>query len=127
MTRSDARAATFTAGEAISSANLRVVLASDGDIEVASNTEHEIGTTRTLAASGDPVAVLLSTKEGSAQYVASNAIAVGAFVIPATGGKVADGTTTRPTGRSLGVAVTAATADGNIIEVIGPPDSGVGT
>lgn len=125
MVQLDADVASFTAGEAIAARYLRVTLASDGDIEVASDTEHEIGVARELAASGQTIGVILTSKSGTMPYVASEAIDVGEWVIPTAGGKVG-ASATIPAGRSLGMAKTAATADGSELEVIGPPDSGVG-
>jgi hypothetical protein len=72
-------------------------------------------TTRVAGAIGDVVGVTLCSKQGTAQYVASKAITVGSKVYTTTVGKVTD--TFATGGFCLGVARSAAGADGDIIEV----------
>lgn len=76
-------------------------------------------TTRVAGVSGDEVGVVLASKQGTAQYVASKAIAVGAKVYTTTGGKVTD--TFATGGFCLGIARTAAAADGDVLEVAQMP------
>lgn len=76
--------------------------------------ERGIGCTRALAASGDPVGVILDSKQGTMPAVAAAAITAMALVYPAANGKVSMVVTGQPLGR----AVDAATADGDVIEVL---------
>lgn len=73
------------------------------------------GTARVAGVSGDTVGVVFANKQGTAKFVASKAIAVGAKVYTTTAGKVTD--TFATGGFALGVAMDAATADGDVIEV----------
>lgn len=105
-------AKTFTAGAAIG-ANLRVKL-SAGVLAAAGSTDVEIGTLQEESfASGDVRAVLLRNAAGTAEMVASEAITAGNPVYAAASGKVAASGTVL-----LGIAISAASADGDIIEVL---------
>ena len=106
---------TFTAGAAIAK-NLRVTLTS-GKLAVAVLATDDIGVIRDAAfADGDQRAVVLRNKAGTIPMVAGGAIAFGAKVYTAAGGKIS---ATAATGSFLrGYAVEAATADGDIIEVL---------
>lgn len=105
---------TFEAGGAIAQ-DLRVVLGSGGTVTVAGAADREVGTAvRPSFASGENIAVDLASLEGTSVVVASGAIAIGASVYGAASGKV--GTT--DTGSPVGVALTAAAADGDRIEVL---------
>lgn len=64
--------------------------------------------------SGDPVTVFLRPS-GVHQLVASGAIAVGAKVISATAGKIA---TIGAGANAIGIALEAAAADGDVIDVL---------
>lgn len=73
-------------------------------------------------ASGDQIAV---QGGGIAKMVAGAAVALGAEVMPAADGAGKVITSAGATARSCGVALTAATADGDIIEVrMGAPNLG---
>jgi len=107
---------TFVADEAID-VHLRVKLDSDGRVTVAGLTDKDIGTAVTPAfAAGDNVTVKLRTGSGTHKMVAIEALAVGARLYTETGGKVQD--TAQATSFQLGTALEAATADGDIIEVL---------
>lgn len=107
----------FTAGGAIA-VNLRVMLTSS-KLAVAgvgvTDELLEIGTILTAAAADlDIRPVRLRSAQGTTKMVASAAIAVGAAVYGAAAGKIA----TTVSGSRLGVALTAAAADGDTIEVV---------
>ena len=108
---------TFTAGAAIG-AHVRVMLTS-GKLAVAgagtTDYDKEIGTTEYASfADGDPVTVRLRSKEGTRKMVAANPVAAGVAVYGAASGKVDD----VESGTQLGVSLEAATATGDIIEVL---------
>lgn len=103
---------TFLAGAALVR-YLRVKITA-GLLQVAESADVELGVlaNRTLA-SGEPVAVHLRTAEGSTPMVAAQAITAFAPVFAASGGKVAASGTIL-----LGIAMTAAMADNDEIEVL---------
>lgn len=104
---------TFTAGAAIAQ-YLRVKLSSE-KLAVAGATENDIGTIdRDVFADGDKVAVRLRNAQGTRKMVAAGAIALHADVYGAAGGKVDDVANEN----HYGIALTAAAADGDIIEVL---------
>lgn len=107
---------TFTADEAIA-VHLRVKLDSDGRVTVAGLADKEIGTAMTPAfAAGDQVTVKLRTGSGTHKMVAIEALAIGATVYTEANGKVQD--TAQATSFQVGTALEAATADGDVIEVL---------
>lgn len=102
---------TFTAGAALE-ANRRVKLAS-GVLQYAGDEEAYIGVTLNKYASGDQAAVKLKTTGATFLMTASAAITSGASAYGAANGKI------EPTGTAAQVtALEAATADGDIIEVL---------
>lgn len=106
---------TFTAGAAIA-ANTRVKLSSSKLAE-AGATEEEVGvTTRATFADGDKVAVRLRNGAGTVKMIAAGEIAADAIVYTAASGKVNDVQASGAVRR--GIALTAAGADGDIIEVL---------
>jgi hypothetical protein len=110
---------TATAGGAIAQ-HLRVKL-SAGVLAVAVLADRELGTLEEEAfASGDIRAVKLRNHPGTRKMIANAAIAVGADVFTAAAGKV--GATATGAFRE-GIALTAAAADGDIIEVATDPAS----
>lgn len=111
----DGNTRTFTAGAAIAE-NLRVKLSSS-KLAAAGLAEAEIGTvTRETFADLDLVAVRLRTANGTAKMVASAAISADATVYTAAAGKISS---TQGTGAyEIGTALEAATADGDVIEVL---------
>jgi hypothetical protein len=82
------------------------------------------GTARVSGAIGDVIGVVYANKQGSAEYVASKAIAAGVKVYTTTAGKVTD--TFATGGFCLGISRTAAAADGDILEVVQMPSMTTG-
>lgn len=112
----DGNTKAFVADEAIA-VNLRVKLDADGRVTTAGLTDKEIGTAITPAfAAGDVITVQLRTAAGTVKMVAIEALAVGAAVYTETDGKVQD--TAQATSFLIGTALEAATADGDVIEVL---------
>lgn len=74
------------------------------------------GTARVAGVSGDRIGVIFANKMGTTKMVASKAIAAGVKVYSTAGGKVTD--TFASTGFCEGIAMEAAGADGDIIEVL---------
>jgi len=74
------------------------------------------GTARLAGVTGDVVGVVSANKQGSAKMVASKAIAIGVKVYSTAAGKVTD--TFASTGFIEGIALEAAGADGDVIEVL---------
>lgn len=106
---------TFTAGAAIAE-HTRVKLSS-GVLAAAGLADKELGVmAQASLASGQEVGVRLRTAEGTFKAIAAEAIAAGSEVYTAASGKVAD--TATATSFLIGTALTAATADGDIIEVL---------
>ena len=106
----------FIADEAIA-VHLRVKLDSDGRVTVAGLADKEIGTAMTPTfAAGEPITVRLRAAAGTHKMVAIEALAIGATVYTEANGKVQD---TAATGAfQIGTALEAATADGDVIEVL---------
>ena len=106
----------FEADEAIAQ-HLRVKLDSDGKVTVAGLTDKGIGVaTRAAFAAGDIIDVALNSKPGTVKMVAIEALDAGATVYSEANGKVQD--TAQATAFQVGVALEAATADGDVIEVM---------
>lgn len=106
---------TFVAGAAITK-NIRVKLTSE-KLAAAAIGEKEIGTIRAETfADLDEVAVRLVTAQGTVKMVANGAVTLGADVFSAASGKVS--ATQGATSFRIGVALEAATADGDFIEVL---------
>jgi len=102
----------FPAGAAIAQ-YLRVKYASSV-LATASSTEQEVGTMEVASfASGDVVSVRLRTAQGTCKMVASEAITACAPIYAAASGKVASSGTVL-----IGYAITAASGDGSVIEVL---------
>ena len=95
----------------------RVKLDSDGKVTTAGLTDKGIGVaTRATFAAGEDVTVALNSKPGTSKMIASEALAAGAPVYSEASGKVQD--TAQATAFLVGVAMEAATADGDVIEVM---------
>lgn len=98
----------------------RVVMAADGTVSTAGATEKGIGIARVATfASGEVVGVELYTKSGTLKMIAGAAVAAGATVNTIASGKVDDNGAAGSF--DLGIALEAATADGDIIEVLPSP------
>ena len=87
----------------------------DFDGTVAGLTEIGIGTCQQFGQSGDTVSVASISKQGTYIAIAAAAITAGAPVYTAASGKVS---VSASTAFRLGFAKTAATADGDLIEVV---------
>lgn len=74
------------------------------------------GTARVRGASGESVGVVYANKPGTTKMVAVKAISAGAKVYSTAAGKITD--TFAATGFIEGIAVEAATADNDVIEVL---------
>jgi hypothetical protein len=115
-TRNDSGTRTFTTATAIA-AGLLVKLDSDEDVSIAAVSEQAIGVMRDESfAAGDAHAVDLLTKPGTVICIAAGAFSAGAIVYGRNGGKVDD--TSADSAIAFGKAVTAATADGDEVEVM---------
>jgi len=90
----------------------RRVKLSSGNVVYADAGEEFIGVTARKAVSGDSVAVNLRSASRTYKMVASGAITAGVAIYGALGGKVS----ASASGVAQGVALEAATADGDIIE-----------
>jgi hypothetical protein len=107
----------FTADAAIT--KNRVVKITSTGVDVATaDTDKVIGVSTLTVATGDQCPVQLS---GTCKITASAAISAGDLVVATTGGKIA--TTTTDKKRVIGTALEAATADGDLIEVLLTPTS----
>ena len=112
----DGNTKTFVADEAIA-VHLRVKLDSDGRVTVAGLADKDIGTAVTPAfAAGDNVTVRLRTASGTHKMVAIEALTVGSRLYTEANGKVQD--TAASTSFQIGTALEAASADGDVIEVL---------
>lgn len=104
---------TFTSGATI--AQYARVKLSSGNVIAAGANDEDLGTAESqVLTSGDLVDVRLSNAYGTRSMIASEAISLGAKVYGAASGKIAD----TPSERFIGKALEAATADGDIIEVL---------
>jgi hypothetical protein len=118
--KNDTGTPTFTAGAAIGQ-YLRVKLTA-GLLALAGITDRELGTMEEASfANGDVRSVHLRNCGGSKKMIANGAIAVGADVYTAASGKVG---VSASTAYREGIALTAAAADGDVIEVAIDPDGG---
>lgn len=117
MAYTDQSVKTFVASAALGQF-LRVTYGSSGtagQMILAGAAVAELGVTDLPSyAALDDIPVRLRTAQGTQQFVASGAIALGATVRCAAGGKI----TSSGTDPIIGTALEAATADGDIIEVL---------
>jgi len=111
----DAQTKAFTAAGTIKQ-YARVVLGSGGTITEAGLAQKEIGTAMEPAVTGKVISVRLRTAKGTHKMIAVEALAAGATVYTEAAGKVQD--TAETTAFQVGTALEAATADGDIIEVM---------
>ncbi|NIM61645.1 MAG: DUF2190 family protein [Acidobacteria bacterium] len=84
------------------------------EVEYAGAGEQHIGHTERDAASGAEVAIRLRNAEGTRKATAAGAFSIGATIYGAASGKVDDAIS----GTAFGLALEAATADGDIVEII---------
>lgn len=112
----DGNVKSFAASAAIAK-HARVKVGNDGRIATAGLAEKDIGTALAPAlAANDRVPVKLRTAAGTHKMIADEALAAGAALYTAASGKVQD--TAEATSFQVGTALEAATADGDIIEVV---------
>jgi hypothetical protein len=111
----DSNTKAFTAAGTIKQ-YARVTLGSGGTITEAGLAVKEIGTAMEPAVSGDVISVKLRTGSGTHKMIAIEPLAIGATLYTETDGKVQD--TAASTAFQIGTALEAATADGDIIEVL---------
>lgn len=104
---------TFTAGSALE-AFRRVKLDGSLNVVYAGAGEEFIGITQDKVASGDPVTVALRSAARTYKAVAAAAVTAGAVIYGAANGKVDDAAS----GTAQGTALEAATADGDVIEIL---------
>jgi len=106
----------FVASAAISQ-YARVKVDAAGTVSTAGLTDKDIGTALNAAfAAGDLVQVKMRTAPGTHKMIAAGAVTLGAEVITQASGKIDDAATS--TGYRLGIALEAATANNDIIEVM---------
>jgi len=105
---------TFTAGEDLEA--FRRVKLSSGEVVYADQIDSDgwIGVTQEKVSDGAMVTVRLKGTGRTSKMVASEALSSGASLYAADDGKVAD----TASGNVIGVALEAATADGDVIEVL---------
>ena len=111
----DSNTKAFTAAGTIKQ-YARVTLGSGGTITEAGLAVKDIGTAMEPAVSGDVISVKLRSGSGTHKMIAIEALAIGATLYTEADGKVQD--TAASTSFQLGTALEAATADGDIIEVL---------
>ena len=84
-------------------------------LALAGTGEEALGTlTQAALAANDKVAVLLASAQGTRKVVAAGAISAGAKLYPAASGQVND----VPLGKQIGIALEAATAASDVIEML---------
>jgi len=106
---------TFVAGEALD-AYLLVKVESDGTVikATASASEPKVGFTIAPAASGEAATISLTHGGGTSYATASEALSIGDIVYGDAAGKLS---ASGSSGDVIGITLTAATADGDVIEV----------
>jgi len=109
---------TFTTGAAVS--QKRLVKLSSGEVihNTATYTDAPIGVSEYNAADGDNVAIQTLSTAGTLEMTAAGAITSGVAVYAAAAGKVQAIPTDGGRYRKIGIALEAATADGDIIEIL---------
>lgn len=110
------------------SKNRLVTMAANGNIShcSATATNNPVGVTQLAGGSGDHVPVKLMNHPGTIEVTASGAITRGDEVAADASGKVQAMPTAAGDYKKIGIALEAATADGDIIEVL-PTDIGIVT
>jgi len=107
---------TLTTGAAV--ANKRLVQLSSGEVIHNIATTDPIGVADYAAADGDEVAIRLLSEAGTLEMTASGIIALDADVYATAAGKVSALSTDGGTYQKIGICMEAATADGDIIEIL---------
>jgi hypothetical protein len=115
MSQENVGVKTFTATEALEAyRRVKLTTSSGTAVEYADAGAEFIGITAHKVAIGEMVSVTLRSASRSYKAVASGVLAVGATLYGANDGKVSDSVS----GTAQGVALEAATADGNVIEIL---------
>lgn len=99
-------------------AHLRVVVDANGKYALADASTAGVGVTEYAVSAGDHAGMVPLNTQGTVEMTAAGAIAMGADVYAAAGGKVQALPGAPGTYYKVGVAMEAATADGDIIEVL---------
>ena len=110
---------TFEAGAAV--ANKRLVKLSGGQVihNTVTETDDPVGISEySVEATGDLLAVRLLNDAGSFEATAAGVVDQGADVFAAADGKIQALPAAAGTYRKVGIALEAATADGDIIEIL---------
>jgi hypothetical protein len=89
------------------------------EVAIAGVGDPGVGVNDYLVAINEKAAIEPYNKSGTLEMVANGVVGIGADVFPAAGGKIS----TVPAGDPLGMALEAATADGDIIEILVYPKS----
>jgi len=111
----DTNTRTFTASAAIT--KYALVTYASGKVTTCGLAERPIGVAMDTAfADGDEISVKLFNGAGTFKVIAKEALAVSAILYTEAGGKVQD--TAEATALPIGQALEAATADGDIIEML---------
>lgn len=115
---------TFTTGAAVAAKRLVKLSSSEVIHNTVTDTDNPIGISEYPAADGDNVLVRLLSEAGSLEMTAAGVISADADVYAGANGKIQS----LPSGvgdyKKIGIALEAATADGDIIEIL---PYGVGT
>lgn len=116
----------FNAGADLSAKQFYGVKLSSGNVVVmAAETDECIGILQNAPVQNDTADVLLLNAQGTTKMIAGGAISAGARVSCAAGGKGQAVTQAsagaQPTKRAIGIAVTAAAADGDTFELMPLP------
>ena len=109
----DGNVKAFAAGEALAAYHL-VKLSSEDVVAYAAAGDNWLGVTEEAAAINTNVAIRLRTASGTVKMTAAGAFSAGAIVYTADDGKIDD----TAVGQPVGVALEAATADGDVVEVV---------
>lgn len=109
---------TIETGAAVSAKRLVQLSSGKAIHNTATATNDPIGVSDYAGASGDNIAVRLLSEAGTIEMTAGGAITSGADVYAAAAGKVQALPAAAATYRKVGIAMEAATADGDIIEVL---------
>lgn len=112
MTQSNNSPKAFTAGEAL--AAYRRVKLSGSSVVYAGAGDDSVGVSQAICANAGIASIEMLNKPGTQKLTASAAIAAGNIIYGAASGKVS----AVPTGKGIGFALEAATADGDIIECL---------
>ena len=108
---------TLLAGETLSTADLRMKLASATTCTRSGTVDGQIGLNRQAAANGGQVVVELLKPGQTYTFTASEGITAGATVYAAADGKVAD----TAAGNRIGIALTTAAGDGSTLHCVYDP------